>query len=97
MEELIEFMDSVAERKEHALFYFWEFDLKRKRKLRVSTSSFDMMVDITSENTDGLPDVVILFNRDYDGVLTKEKVKEIYHAITNNHLTDGVADTANKV
>jgi len=92
MDELIKFMDSVAPRKEHPLFHFWQLDLKRKRTLQVSVSSFDMMVDVVSENTEGVPDVVILFNRDYDGVLTKEKVKEIYHAITNNHLTTVGAD-----
>ena len=87
MEDLIEFMDSVAIRQEHPLFHFWEFDLKRGRTLQVSTSSFDMIVNVTNANRDGFCDVVILFNRDYDGILTKEKVKEIYHAITNNNLT----------
>lgn len=86
MEDLIGFMDSIAVRQEHPLFHFWEFDLKRGRTLQVSTSAFDMMVNITSTNRNGFPDVVILFNRDYDGLLTKEKVNEIYHAITNNNL-----------
>lgn len=93
MQDLITFMDSVAKREEHPLFHFWRIDLKRKRILEVSTSAFDMMVTLISENDNSVPDVIILFNRDYDGVLTKERVKEIYHAITNNHLTNDVPDT----
>lgn len=89
MEELEKFMDTITTRQEGPLYHYWDIDLGRNRILNVSTSAFDMMVVLMGGiNNKGITDTIVLFNRDYDGLLTSDKVEEIFHAITNRSLVD---------
>lgn len=67
----------------------WKIELERFRRLLISIedgNQYILIQEYDENNYKKIKNQIMLFNCDYDGILTLKKLKEIYYSITNKRL-----------